>query len=205
MLEPARVATLALSKSSIDVLAAEAILNFLLKEVSESNSELSQRFHEHLVELINARRDPKFVSLVLYLNDRKALSEYSPLDTVSKTAAAELGIQIGNRLFGPSETTDSDSQVDQTAAQGHQQSQVPSSSSSMHDRMMMAVKSGKSSATPLTSDCDFKKDFQRYERTGLKSAQLENLQCAVSAVPPTSTESESGWCHCYKNSYMPGR
>lgn len=175
------------------MLTGEAIIKFLLKEVSENDSLLSQNFCKHLVDRINSRRDPAFMSLVSYLNDRNALSEPTVLKMCSKTAVTKLGIEIASRLFKQGADTVSDEEDEEPVEQ--QSQPQTSTSTSMHSRLMQAVNRGKKVATPNPNadnlyNNSMRNAFTRYDQSGFKTIELENLYAALLTAPPTSTQSE---------------
>ena len=103
VLEPALIVTEALSKGSSNFVEGEAIIRSLLNRTNKLESAIGRRFHEHLTERLNCRRNVAVVSLAMYLCNRDALSKTSlasyPLKLQSKSAVHTTGTQMIARLF----------------------------------------------------------------------------------------------------------
>lgn len=95
------VSTENLSASSLNLLKAGGIINFLLEAVSEQTSDLAFQIHEALIKRLSDRRHVPLMTLIQYLNNSSFFSFNNlRLKSSSKTAAQQLGIELMNRFFG---------------------------------------------------------------------------------------------------------
>lgn len=110
VLKPALIATEVLSNSSSNFIEGEAIIRSLLNRTSKLESAIGRRFHEHLHERLNSRRNIAVISLAMYLCNHEDLSKTSlasyPLKLQSKSAVHTTGTQMIKRLFGESYETE---------------------------------------------------------------------------------------------------
>jgi hAT family C-terminal dimerisation region len=185
VLEPARIATENLSKSSINVLEGEGILKFLLNEIEEQKSKrsgyLAINFKEALHLRLDARRDKLFQSLVLYLSNHDSLKSSHPLLLVSKSQVVKFGIEMIKRLY-PTEADEVLIPIDSVSKEAF-------SLQEKCDLMVGSVRDLQSSQCQITGD-KFKKEFDYFERHHMHGPLMKKLFKAVLSAQPTSTQSE---------------
>lgn len=185
ILEPARVATVDLSKSNINLIVGEAILMFLFKEVASlkeqhATSSLIHTFSDALEDRIDERRHKLFTSLVLYLHNRESLRPGHPMGLAMKSAVIKLGVEMMGRLYKNEVPV---------IIQGDAQPTV--AGSSLQERLKLSVGNMKAGASrPEAVGNAFKKEFDYFELHGIRGPLLNKFLEDLYSVQPTSTQSE---------------
>lgn len=102
-MEPALIATEALSKDSINIIDGEFIAETLVNQTSKLGSPIGKRFHNVVIERINFRRNTAVVSLALYLLNQDSLSKAAvstyQFKMDSKSATYQFGTKLLTQLF----------------------------------------------------------------------------------------------------------
>jgi hypothetical protein len=174
-----------LSEAHSNILAGEGVIKFLCSEATILNrnkpSSKTKIFCDTLNARMEERRDPVLISLIMYLANRDSLKVEHPLGLSTKKDVIKFGIDMMDRLF--KDDTQEISNVTEESS--------PDPGSSIHERLKLSVGSLQTANTISTSQpVSFKKEFEIYDRTKVRSPMLEKLFNALSSVQPTSTQSE---------------
>ena len=185
VLEPARVATVNLSKAHINLLEGEGILKFLINEIDEQkrihSGSLATKFADALRMRFGDRRDKSFQTLILYLSNPESLKLQHPLPLSSKTQVIKYGIEMMRRLYP----------IDNDEPQVLPTANLPESSS-LQEKLEKSVGSVRDSQSsqPQESFDRFKKEFDYFDRHHLHGPLLTKFFKAILSAQPTSTQSE---------------
>jgi hypothetical protein len=187
VLKPAELAVLELSKANATLVTTEGVFRFLFKTLDDQGTSLSKKFSAALKTRILERRNKELVSLMVYLQNPRSVTEnahqelnYSTRATIISTAK-----QIIQTKFAEPETTteQDDITINETSV---------SLDDSMND---MAAEMAKSLSAITSDPTDTSKntlqqEFRLWETTGTRSLKLEKLNECLKTIQPTSTESE---------------
>lgn len=188
LLEPALIATEALSKDSINIVEGEFIIESLVNQTAKLNSWIGERFSEILITKLNQRRNSELTSLALYLLNPDALSKTStssyPLKLESKVATQRFGIQLIETLFGTDHDEPNTREEVETPGEG-EMSFRDTMNKTIADRWLKATQKEKEGGKPHIIQ-----DFRSYDHNHQRSPLLEKLVLALCSAPPTSTQSE---------------
>lgn len=194
-MEPALIATEALSKDSINIIEGEFIAETLISQTSKLGSPIGKQFHKVLIERVNSRRNAAVISLALYLFNQDSLSKPAaaayPLKLESKSATQQFGTKLLKQLFACDEdepTLDDDIESNSRDS--------ADADLTLQEKMKRAIDErwgkGKANQTekPSTQTSAVQKSFRSYDKDRIKGPILEKLLLALCSVPPTSTQSE---------------
>lgn len=188
VLEPALIATEALSKSSINIIEGEFIIESLAVKLSKLDSPLGKKFSNVLITKINQRRNTEVISLALYLLNQNALSKTSascyPYSLETKTVSQQVATKLLERLFKVDDNEREEIVAEKT---------TDNSDLSFRDSMnqIIADRWGKVQTGHTSEKINtIQKDFRSYDQNHQKSPLLQKLFLALCSIPPTSTQSE---------------
>ena len=202
VLEPVKYAVDGLSRRNATLLTAERIHDFVLKSLSNSNSEYSASFKSHLEVRIKEKRNACLVHLLEYLHDPNFLME-SKLDIFgeygNKNRMYTLAVTLMQRLLGVAELgPGEDSQVASLASTSVCKE---SSHESLKEKLEQAILSAsipttRPSTTPNLNKRMVQKECEVFEASGRRPANLQHLYEALLAIQPTSVEAERAFSAC---------
>jgi hypothetical protein len=160
-------------------------MKFLIKEVNQlkqqhKSSILIENFSEALEKRLKNRRDVNFQSLVLYLSNSDALKTEHPLLLASKASVVKTGLEMMRRLY-----------TNKPAVASHEEIFVRSEEPNLQERLRMSVGSVQAGGSQTQEHGDiFKKEFDYYDRHGVRGPLLNKFYDAILSAQPTSTQSE---------------
>lgn len=185
VLEPALIATEALSKDSINILEGEFIIESLANQTEKLNSPVGENFSKILIAKLNQRRNTEVTSLALYLLNQQSLKSTSsyPFKLASKSSTQQLGSKLLERLF---ETSNDTSTAEDESSDEQEEEFRDIIKKNIADRW----KKGSQKGSKAENTNVVQKDFRFYEQHQQKSPLLEKLFQSLCSIPPTSTQSE---------------
>ena len=202
VLEPVKHAVDGLSRRNATLLTAERIHDFVLKSLSNSNSEYSASFKSHLEVRIKERRNACLVHLLECLHDPNFLME-SKLDIFgeygNKNRMYTLAVTLMQRLLGVAELgPKEDSQVASLASTSVCKE---SSHESLKEKLEQAILSASipatgPSTTPNLNKRMVQKECEVFEASGRRPANLQHLYEALLTIQPTFVEAERAFSAC---------
>ncbi|KAG5672146.1 hypothetical protein PVAND_002299 [Polypedilum vanderplanki] len=183
VLEPIKLASEALSSNSNNLLIAEGTINFLLDELQLQENAFSSLFYNSLLRRISERRNDLLVHLLLYLKDGNQLASDKHFKSFSKSSIQKYGIELLQKYF---KNISLDHNLDVSHDQITYNLEI-----SLAEKLKQSVAeySMVQSSNDITPN-NFKKEFQLYERTKIRSPLLEQLYQSLMTIQPTSTQCE---------------
>lgn len=188
VLEPAMIATEALSKDDINLVEGEIIIKSLVQETAKLKSPLARDFHKSLTEKLALRRSSVITSLVLYLMNSDSLSrkeiEKYPLKLESKKVVQQAGTVIMKRLYEEEALDDDDNGSSQEDDQPMSFKEV------LKKNIEMQKVNASKPANVMEELNTISKDFKIYDSHKKRSPLMEKLVLSLSSIQPTSVQSE---------------
>lgn len=107
-LNPVKFAIEMLSKNEADLLYADQMLQFVIQELSDQNSEIAQEIKEAFIKRVLARRLNKVVHLMEYLENPRFIEQNQDnfKQKIVKSDISKLATSLITRLFPTSATQD---------------------------------------------------------------------------------------------------
>lgn len=181
-LYPVEVAVKALSRKDANLSTADTIINFMLKKVSELNTDISSSLHKNLSKRVNERINSDVINLVRSLKD--------PCFAPSKNVIQFAG-KLGQRLFGFTELeTDVEVHLNNDVNQERQMS--------LQEELDFLLSKDNSVESSKAND-EFKwikQEFILFKNTGKRTENLDKLFNCLLAIKPTSTDVERVFSVC---------
>lgn len=193
VLSPLKAAVEALSRKDATLLSCETIVLFLINKLTERNSALSLNFKEVLLKRISQRRHKPMVSLLMFLHNFSSSKENTWFPYSQRNITLTYAKELMKRLFPKEETAQRS--TDEEHAETlciHDEPELETTTLSVSDELNLKIQKSKNSVIAINGDDfnSFKKEFQLYEATGIRSKNMDLLYNALLSVKPTSTESE---------------
>ena len=189
VLGPIKLAAEALGRQDANLLTSEGIFEFLLGELQNLKSEISQKLLHAIKARIEERRDTVLVTLILYLQNSqtvltKSSNKFLPLAT--KSDIIKLSGQILSRLYKDYSTGE------ECDIQKRDESDIQEPDNVLlKNAMEVAINKYLKEPEEVTSSTQtLRKEFLALEATNKRTKNLELLYQALKTIKPSSVASE---------------
>lgn len=183
VLYPAKLAVQFLSKKAVNLIECNTTIEFLLNQLDEQNSQLSQKVFLAIKEKIKKRRHDVLQSLILYLQDFNYLDRPSHFPMASVSNMNQLAVKMMERLF----YTQEESQTEFEEQENHNFSEQKSIAEQLADAIKSASKPTK---TVPTKRVDFKNEMKIYAKTKTRTPILDRFLEGLKTIQATSVAAE---------------
>ncbi len=190
-LKPVEVGSVNLCSRDSTLLSAEGVFSFIFQELNGQDTVFSKKIRDALIYRLNERRQKGLVGLLKYIKTGKndKVNRAYDLQPLPNTSALLVTAKhLVTRLTGKNdEIAMPESELSDSECQNEELSQ------SLVEKLDSAIKKQVTScqhSTTSTSARSLSKEFDMFNLTGEKTANLHNLLEWLESVPPTSVESE---------------
>jgi hypothetical protein len=180
--------SLALGKRDCDLVKADKIFAFVLKNLSSQDSQVARQLHAAIKEKVHDRRNPLVSGLLNYLSNPELYFDNDGQDVMSAPARGQLeksARDIYLQLFAQSLQLEDDNT--ECVSPEPKKSKFEELRDILHEEPSFKPRTDNTPRDVLSS---IKKEMAVYELTGSRPSSLEKLYQALLTIPPTSVEAE---------------
>ena len=194
VLETLELGTVSISANDYSILDADRVFEFMLQQLKENPSDISQKMYEILDCRFEERRNKELAGVLFHLS----ATQDSALTYPTKTETMKTIRDLYARLFWSNTSSVASSSTPEMTDTNENDEPAPKKSKGEQLKEFLETRKeadkDKTTKTQFSSSHDIlmavKREFSIYETTGDKPSCLEKVFRAVSSMPPTSVEAE---------------
>ena len=196
VLETLELGTIFILANDFSILDADRIFEFMLQQLKENSSPISQKMYEFLDRRFEERRNNRLAGVLFHLSANN--TQDSALTYPTKTETIKTIRDLYARLFWSNASSSACSSTSEMT--GANENDEPAPKKSKGEQLKEFLETRKDAEKDKTAKVQFssshdillavKREFSIYETTGERPSCLERVYRAVSTMPPTSVEAE---------------